>query len=97
MSVFDRLLYERDCACIKSKTTFLSVGKVSTLEVVVKEFAELVVLLGQVGDVDEEPAAHVALHRLDLVRPGWPVVLHQKITIYQEASSTDLFRTLRGD
>ena len=69
----------------------------STLEVVVKELAELVVLLGQVREVDEEPAAHVALHRFHLVRPGWPVVLHQKITIFQEASATDLFRTLRRD
>ena len=64
---------------------------------VVKEFAELVVLLGEVREVDEEPAAHVALHGLHLVRPCWPVVLHQKITIFQEASATDLFRTLRGD
>ena len=67
------------------------------MEVVVKEFAELVVLLGQVRKVDEEPAAHVSLHRLDLVRPGWPVVLHQKVAIFQEASAADLFWTLGGD
>ena len=70
---------------------------VFTLEVVVKELAELVVLLGEVREVDEEPAAHVALHGLHLVRPGGPVVLHQKVTIFQEASTSDLFGTLRGD
>ena len=70
---------------------------VFTLEVVVKELAELVVLLGEVREVDEEPAAHVALHGLHLVRPGGPVVLHQKVTIFQEASATDLFGALRGD
>ena len=70
---------------------------VFTLEVVVKELAELVVLLGEVREVDEEPAAHVALHGLHLVRPGGPVVLHQKVTIFQEAAASDLFGTLRGD
>ena len=70
---------------------------VFTLEVVVKELAELVVLLGEVREVDEEPTAHVALHGLHLVRPGGPVVLHQKVTIFQEAAASDLFGTLRGD
>ena len=92
MSVFGRILYEGGRSII-SEIFF----KVFTLEVVVKELAELVVLLGEVREVDEEPAAHVALHRLDLVRPGRPVVLHQKITIFQESSATDLFRTLGGD
>ena len=64
------------------------------MEVVVKEFAELVVLLGQVGEVDEEPAAHVSLHRLDLLRPGGPVVLHQEIAIFQQTSTSDFLGTL---
>ena len=79
------------------KNNISIIVKSFTLEVVVKKFAELVVLLGQVGEVDEEPAAHVALHGLHLVWPGWPVVLHQKVAIFQEASAADLFWTLGGD
>ena len=60
---------------------------VFTLEVVVKELAELVVLLGEVREVDEEPAAHVALHGLHLVRPGGPVVLHQQVAVLQQPSA----------
>ena len=68
-----------------------------TLEVVVKELTQLVVLLCQIRKVDEEPAAHVALHRLDLLRPGGPVVLHQEIAIFQQTSTSDFLGTLGGD
>ena len=56
---------------------------------VVKELAQLVVLLGEVREVDEEPAAHVALHGLDRLRPGRSVVLHQKVAVLQQAAAPD--------
>ena len=68
-----------------------------TLEVVVKELAEFVVLLREVRKVYEEPAAHVTLHGFDLVRPGGPVVLHQKVAVLQQTAATDLLRLLGGD
>ena len=68
-----------------------------TLEVVVQELAELVVLLGQIRKVNEEPAAHVSLHGLDLLWPGWPVILHQEIAVFQQTSTSDLLGTFGGD
>ena len=68
-----------------------------TLKVVVEELAELVVLTRQVREVDEEPAAHVALHGLDLLWPGGPVVLNQEVAILEEATAADLLRALSRD
>ena len=39
---------------------------------VVEELDQLVVLLAEIGEVDEEPAAHVLLHALHLLRLGRP-------------------------
>ena len=36
---------------------------------------------------DYVPAAHVALHGLDRLRPGWSVVLHQKVAVFQQAAA----------
>ena len=33
------------------------------------------------------PAAHVALHSLDRLRPGRSVVLHQKVAVLQQAAA----------
>ena len=33
------------------------------------------------------PAAHVALHGLDRLWPGWSVVLHQKVAVLQQAAA----------
>ena len=52
-----------------------------TLKVVVKEFAKFVMLSRQIRKVDEESTAHVALHRLYLLGPSGPIVLHQEIAI----------------
>ena len=35
------------------------------------------------------PAAHVALHSLDRLRPGGSVVLHQKVAVLQQAAAPD--------
>ena len=67
----------------------------STLKVVVQKLAELVVLPRQVGEVDEEPGAHVALHGLDLLRPRGPVVLHQEVAILEKTAASNFLWTLR--
>jgi len=56
---------------------------VGTMKVVVQKFEQLVMLLCQVWEVDEESAAHITFHRLHSFRPGWPVVLHQEVTIFE--------------
>ena len=61
---------------------------------VVQKLAELVVLARQVGEVDEEPGAHVSLHRLDLLWPGGPVVLHQEVAILEKTAASNFLRTL---
>ena len=43
-------------------------------------------MIRKVGGV---PAAHVALHGLDRLRPGWSVVLHQKVAVLQQAAAPD--------
>ena len=35
------------------------------------------------------PAAHVALHGLDRLRPGGSVVLHQKVAVLQQTAAPD--------
>ena len=66
-----------------------------TLKVVVQKLAELVVLPRQVGEVDEEPGAHVALHGLDLLWPRRPVVLHQEVAILEKTAASNFLWTLR--
>ena len=65
-----------------------------TLKVVIKKLAQFAVLSIQIRKVNEEPAAHVSLHGLDTLWPGWSVVLHQQVTIFQQASTPDLLWTL---
>jgi len=70
---------------------------VRPVEVVIQELEQLVMLLSQVGEVDEKSAAHVALHGLDRLRPGGSVVLHQKVAVLQQAAAPDFFRVSRCD
>jgi len=62
------------------------------VEVIVQEFEQLVVLLGEVREVDEKPAAHVALHGFDGFRPGGPIVFHQQVAVLQQPSAPDFLR-----
>ena len=64
---------------------------------VVEELAEFVVLTGEVGEVDEESAAHVPLHGLHLLRPGWSIVLDQEVAVFQQSSAAYLLRTPCSD
>ena len=61
------------------------------LEVVVQVVFELGPLLIDVGEIDEEPGAHVPLRRLHLVRGGRTITLAEKVAVLQEASASDLF------
>lgn len=70
---------------------------VRALEVIVEELDKFAVLLREVGEVDEEPTAHVPLHRLHLLRPGRAVALDQKVAVLEEAAPTDLLGVLSGD
>jgi len=71
--------------------------RVGTLEVVVQELEKLVMLLSQVGEVDEEATAHVPLHGLHGLWPRRPVVLHQQVAVFQQTSPADFFRVFRSD
>lgn len=71
--------------------------RVGTLEVVIQELEKLVMLLSQVGEVDEEATAHVPLHCLYCFWPCWPVVLHQEVAVFKQTSTTDFFRVFRSD
>lgn len=56
---------------------------ISPMEMVVEELEQLVVLLCQVGEIDEESATHVSFHRLYGLGPCRSVVFHKEIAILQ--------------
>ena len=60
------------------------------LEVVVQVVFELALLLVDVGEVDEEARAHVALHSFDLVVRGRSVAAAEQVAVLQQASAADL-------
>ena len=64
---------------------------------VVQVGIKLLLLLVEVGEVDEESRAHVALHGLDLLVRGRPVAAAQEVAVLEEAASADLLRVLGGD
>ena len=64
---------------------------------VVEELAKFVVLARQVREVNEESGAHVALHGLDLLWPGRPVVLDQEVAVLQQPATSDLLWTASGN
>lgn len=66
------------------------------VKVVVKVVLQFSLLGVDVGEVDEEPGAHVALHVLDLLMPGGLVAIAQEVAVLQESSPADLLRVLGG-
>ena len=68
-----------------------------TLEMVVQVVLELGLLLAQLGEVDEKPGAHVALHGLDLLGPGWPETAAKEVAVFQEPAAPDLLGVPRRD
>ena len=60
-------------------------------EVVLQVGLQLALLLANVGEVDEEAGAHVALQGLHLWLRGSPEAPHQQVTVLEQAPAPDLF------
>lgn len=59
---------------------------------VVQITPQLLLLAGDVGEVDEEPGAHVLLETAAFLRPGRLVSADVEVAVLEEAAATDLFR-----
>ena len=66
-------------------------------EVVLQVGLQLPLLLEDVGEVDEEARAHVALQGLDLLLVGGPEVPHQQVAVLEQPPAPDLLGVLGGD
>ncbi|KAG5858084.1 hypothetical protein ANANG_G00026350, partial [Anguilla anguilla] len=66
-------------------------------EVVLQVGLQLALLLADVGEVDEEARAHVALQRLHLGGRGRAEPPHQQVAVFEQPAAADLLRAARGD
>jgi len=66
-------------------------------EVVLQVRLQLAVLHVDVGEVDEEARAHVALHPLHLRLGRRPEAAHQQVAVLEEPAAADLLRVAGGD
>lgn len=67
------------------------------LEVAIEVIFQLGLLLMDVGEIDEEPGAHVAFHVLDLLRLSGFVAFAQEVAVLEKTSSSDLLGIAGGD
>lgn len=66
-------------------------------EVVTEVRLQLGPLLAELGEVDEEPRAHVSLEGLDAVRSRRAVTLREQSAILEQTAAADFFRSSRRD
>lgn len=63
-------------------------------KVIAQVSLELDALLENIGEVDEETRAHVALQFLDLFLINRNVIPHEQIAIFQQASTADFLLSI---